>query len=155
MVHGNPGIYVFPSGEIGSAARGRREPGKWPLARGPVRVRWLARGGARVPGVHHFGRPSMLISARAPVTGMAGEQGGDPGSDPGEAGDGGVDLDCCDQCGVPLPDPRREYCALGAGCCADCMARCEQAGRCGKLRDPAAWAAIKRLSRLVRERSPR
>ena len=109
-----------------------------------MRVQWLARGGARVPGVHHFGRPSMLISARAPVTGMADEQDGDTGQS-------GADLDYCDQCGEPLPDPRREYCSLGAGCCADCMARCEQAGRCGKLRDPATWVSIERLSRLVRE----
>ena len=75
---------------------------------------------------------------------MANEQGGAP-----EAPEGLEDL--CDRCGVPLPEPRRWVCMLGAGCCPDCFAECEKTGRCDKVRDPEVWAKIEYLRRLVRD----
>jgi RNA polymerase-binding transcription factor DksA len=73
------------------------------------------------------------------------------GEPPGSDGAPEAPFDTCDQCGVPLPDPRREFCSLGAGCCVDCMARCEQAGRCGKVRDKAIWDKIERVRHMVRD----
>ena len=72
---------------------------------------------------------------------------------PGAAGDAGGPEDLCDRCGVPLPEPRREYCNLGAGCCQDCMAGCEKAGRCDKIRDPALWEKIEHLWRMIHDRT--
>jgi hypothetical protein len=57
----------------------------------------------------------------------------------------------CDKCSVPLPEPRTEYCNLGAGCCQDCMAECEKEGKCAKVSDPAVWGKIEHLRRLVHD----
>jgi hypothetical protein len=40
---------------------------------------------------------------------------------------------------------------LGEGCCPDCFAECEKAGRCAKLDDPAVWEKIEHLWHLVKD----
>ena len=59
--------------------------------------------------------------------------------------------DLCDKCYVPLDPDRTWVCVLGEGCCADCFAECEKAGRCAKLSDPAVWAKIEHLRRVVHD----
>ncbi len=66
--------------------------------------------------------------------------GTDEPEDPGEL---------CDKCYVPIDPGRTWVCVLGEGCCADCFAECEKAGRCAKLRDDALWKKIEHLWHLI------
>ena len=63
--------------------------------------------------------------------------------------DPGEPEDLCDRCGVPLPAPRRWVCVFGDGCCPDCFAACEAAGRCARLPDEF-WEGLERVMRRVR-----
>lgn len=59
----------------------------------------------------------------------------------------------CDICYVPLDAGRTWVCVLGEGCCPDCFAKCEAAGRCAMLQDDAVWEKIEHLRRSVRDRA--
>ena len=63
--------------------------------------------------------------------------------------DPGGPEDPCDKCGVPLPAPRTWVCNLGVGCCPDCFAACEAAGRCARFPDEF-WEGLERKMRRVR-----
>jgi len=67
----------------------------------------------------------------------------DEQADPGGPGD------LCDKCYAPLDAKRTWTCVFGDGCCPDCFAACEAAGRCAKFSDEF-WEGLERVMRRVR-----